>query len=79
MAKRNALIRARTRLGLSRPAFARVLGVSDAMVFSVEHGRRDPSLHLARKWVKQLGFDATMDLFRSRPRRPAEPNSRAAE
>lgn len=66
-------------MGLSRPAFARVLGVSDAMIFSVEHGRRDPSLYLARKWVKQLGSDASMDLFRSRRRKAAEPETSAAE
>ena len=83
MAKRAALERARARQGLSRAQFAELIGVSVNMVYSVEVGRRDPSLSLARKWLKKLGPGTTMDLFRpgrgNERRTAAPPVSSAAE
>jgi DNA-binding XRE family transcriptional regulator len=74
---RSRLLSQRQHLGLTRPQLAAQLGVSRNMVYSVEVGRRDPGLSLARKWLEILGPGLPMDLFRDEPEGVSR--SRAAE
>ncbi len=48
--------------GLSVRGLAREAGISTETVFSVEHGRRQPSMRTLGKLAQALGVEAT-DLF----------------
>ena len=77
--ERIQLIRARERLGLTRPQLAKKIGASRASVFRIETGVGHPSLALMQRWIKALGAGVSLDLFRAsgvraRPSRRAQPS-----
>ena len=53
--KRQALIEARLRRGLTADELARQLGISRWSVYKVEAGIRTPPLPLAHRWATALG------------------------
>ena len=77
--ERTQLIRARERLGLTRPQLAKKIGASRANVYRVEIGVSHPSLALMQRWTKALGPGVSMELFwapsaKARPSRRAQPS-----
>ena len=71
MAARKALIKAREERGFSRPELAEKVGVTRHYIHYVETGIRNPSLAVMHRWVKALGFEASLDLFRATTKRAA--------
>ena len=61
---RVGLIRAREDLGLSRPEFGRLIGMSRFAVFRIEMGQATPTFVKMCKWVDELGPGAALNLFR---------------
>lgn len=53
----------RERLGISQKELAEMVGVSRQTIFALEHGKYNPSLGLARKVTKILGYSTIEDLF----------------
>jgi DNA-binding XRE family transcriptional regulator len=70
-AARIRLIRAREQMGLSRPKFARLIGLSRYFVFTVEIGTRNPSFAFMQRWAEAL--DKPLDIFLSDPGPPVSP------
>ena len=58
MSRRDELIAARERAGLSRAALAKLLGVNRSHVHHVETGVRNPSVALMRRWAVALKADS---------------------
>ena len=54
MTRRDELIAARERAGLSRAALAGLIGVNRSHVHHVETGVRNPSIALMRRWAVAL-------------------------
>ena len=71
-APRTELIRARERLNLTRPEFAKRAGISRHYVFYVETGRRNPSFLVINRWLEALGRHGKFDLFNTRPQPAAD-------
>jgi predicted transcriptional regulator len=65
---RTALIRARERLGLSRPQLAEMVSVDRTVIYKVEVGIQDTGMGIMRRWIDALGPGATLDLFKSPPK-----------
>jgi predicted transcriptional regulator len=61
--RRQALIEARERLGVSRAQLAHLLGVSRSFIYEVELGTRNPSLFNMLRWRDALGKKLSLDLF----------------
>ena len=58
MSRRDELIAARERAGLSRAALAGLLGVNRSHIHHIETGVRNPSVALMRRWAVALKADS---------------------
>jgi DNA-binding XRE family transcriptional regulator len=66
--ERKALIAAREKLGVTRPALAKRLGVSRTFVFRIEVGEMDPKPELIVRWLDLLGPNVTVAVFEPLPK-----------
>ena len=64
---------ARLRAGLTQAELARRIGISRHFVLEVENGHRDPGYATMEKWLRALGANASLDLFRQLSRKIAAP------
>jgi transcriptional regulator with XRE-family HTH domain len=56
------LVSARTRLGLSQTAFARLLDIAQPTLSAYESGRRQPTLPTLLRLLGRAGFDLRMEI-----------------
>jgi transcriptional regulator with XRE-family HTH domain len=66
--ERTELIRARERMGLTRPQMAEVVGRARSYIYRVEAGIQDPGLATIIAWMGALGPDASLSLFAPHPK-----------
>jgi len=66
--ERPELIRAREKLGLSRPQLAEKAGLSRTTIFRGETGVLDPGLNMIVAWLAALGPEASLSLFEPHPK-----------
>jgi transcriptional regulator with XRE-family HTH domain len=64
---RPKLVKARERLGMTRPQLAAKLGLARSYVYKIEIGDINPGVATIVEWLKALGPEASIDLFEPHP------------
>jgi transcriptional regulator with XRE-family HTH domain len=61
------LIKARERIGLTRPQLAKKMGQARSYIYKVEVGDNNPGVATILRWLAVLGPEASVELFEPHP------------
>jgi transcriptional regulator with XRE-family HTH domain len=64
---RPKLVKAREKLGMTRPQLAAKMGRARSYIYKIEIGDKNPGIATIVDWLEALGPGATMELFAPHP------------